>query len=211
VPWTWTASGSGEVGVRAPIQTSFDSLLCTGSDNSAFAIGWIGIQQSNGKGISQAGIIHRWVNGSATWCRAWAIGTGAQNFYDCGNQSNGTYVYFQIYLSSNVHTGVDSYLVEDCGTGGGYGNCTVLNSEQQPPYSDPQGDVAAETNFGCTVQIMGSDSAPQNYGTSASQVQGLVDDWGTRDWGYQSGDNDCPTDYHGAQGSGTFSTWDSRN
>jgi|HubBroStandDraft_1064217.scaffolds.fasta_scaffold95366_3 hypothetical protein len=210
VPWTWTASGNSEYGIRAPVQTSFDSLLCTNSGDSAFATGWIAIQATNDAGITQIGIIHRWNNGSSAWCRVWAIGTGAPNYYDCGNQSNGTYVYFEIYQNTNVHTGANSYVINDCGTSGGYGSCTVMNSTQSP-YSDPQGDVAAETNFACTVQIMGSASAPQNYGTSASQVEGLVQDWGTRDWNYQSQDNDCTSDYHGVQGNSTFSTWDSRN
>jgi hypothetical protein len=210
VGWTWTASGNGESGIRAPVETSFKSLLCVPSSDGSFATGWIAIQESDGSGITQAGIIHEWINGASRWCRVWATGTGVQNYYDCGDQSDGTYVYFQIYQYSN--TMGNYYLIEDCGTGGGYGNCSNgILSADQPAYSDPIGSLAAETNRPCTVQIMGSASAPQNYGTSASPVQGLVEDWETRDWDYQGEDDSCPSDYKGAQGSGLFSTWDTRN
>jgi hypothetical protein len=200
-------------GIRAPVETSFKTILCTPTTDNPFATGWIALEQANGPGITQAGIIHLFRNGGAQWCRVWAIGTGQANVYDCGAQSNGTFVYFLI----NVYTDVSGnfYDIKDCGTAGGYGNCTVLNNAQ-PEYNEPLGAVSAETNnYWCTVQIMGSASAPQNYGTSTNPIEGLVSAWGPRTWNYQSQDNRCPSDYKGAQAAGstsaTISTWDSRN
>jgi hypothetical protein len=213
VGWLWARSGNDIFGMRAPVQTRFDGLLCTNSAGDAFATGWIAIEANDSSGrITQIGIIHHFRSGSAAWCRVWAVGTGVPNFYDCGDQSSGTYVYFMITQYSN--TMGNFYDIQDCGTSGGYGNCSV-DSASQPAYTDPLGVVAAENNYPCTVQIMGSASAPQNYGTSSSPIEGLVNDWGPRTWGYQSQDNFCPSDYRGAQASGstssTISTWDSRN
>ncbi|HEV2452407.1 MAG TPA: hypothetical protein VGS62_10840 [Streptosporangiaceae bacterium] len=126
-------------------------------------------------------------------------------------QSDGTYVYFQIQQYYDPVTHQHLYDIYDCGTGGGYGSCTSLNASQMA-YSNPEGVVAAETNYGCTVRIMGSASAPQHYGSNANPVEGFVTVWATRSpWSYVSSANVCPTDYHGALVTGGMVTWDSRN
>lgn len=212
VPRSWTRSDNAINGVRAPVETSFDTLLCLPMSDAPFAAGWIGIQNQSATALAQAGIIHLFYNGNGAWCRFWAIGSGISNLYDCGGQSNGTYIYFSVTKYSNTQGSF--YGIQDCGTGGGYGNCTVLNAGQSA-FIEPQGDVSAEDNYYCTVQIMGSGSSPQNFGTSTNPIQGLVNDWGPRTWNYNSADNHCLSDYESSQASGstsaTISIWDRRN
>ncbi|HEY3958174.1 MAG TPA: hypothetical protein VGM53_32820 [Streptosporangiaceae bacterium] len=183
------------------------------SDGS-FATGWIAVESNTGVDITQAGIIHEFVNGAGEWCRVWATGEGVQHIYDCGNPSDGTYVYFKIRRYYDTPTRTYRYNVDDCGTGGGYGSCHILNGSQAA-YGNPIGIVSAETNYACTVKLMGTGSAPQNYGTSNNPIEGQTSSWGTRTWKYQSEDNGCPSDYKGAQSSGgtsaVISTWDTRN
>jgi hypothetical protein len=206
--WLWTASGNNEVGVRAPVETLFDGLLCVPEDDDAYASGWAGIEDMSTGEIAQAGIVHTFHNGVASWCRFYATGVGVPTYYDCGDQSNGTYVFFLVQKYSN--TMGSFYDIEDCGTSGGYGNCTPENPDQ-PAFSQPDGVVSAEANYACKIQLMGSASAPENYGTSAYPLQGLVEDWETREWDYVSSANKCPSDYEEAQSTDVLSTWDSRN
>jgi hypothetical protein len=215
VGWIWRPSTNDVYGMRAPVQIRIKTLLCVPVSDEPFATGWIAVESGTGSGITQAGIIHEWVSGKSRWCRVWATGVGAQHIYDCsGNPSDGTYVYFKIIRYFDTPTRTYRYEVEDCGTGGSFSGCKVLNSSQAA-YGSPLGIVSAETNYPCTVRIMGSHSAPQNYGTSTHPIQGLASSWGNRTWNYQREDDSCPSDYKGAQSSGRtsalISTWDSRN
>lgn len=201
--WSWTRSDEAVYGVRAPVELRRDGSLCGTNSDKPFAAAWIAIQNQAATSIAQIGFIHHYNSSNENrWCRFWAIDGGIPNFYDCST-SNGTYVYFRIKQLSTY------YNIEDCGTAGGYSNCTLKNDSQHA-YTQPEGVVAAETDYSCVIRIMGSASAPVHYGSSANPVEGYVSSWGTRTWSRQT-EGDCTSDYEGKQVTGGMVTWDSRN
>jgi hypothetical protein len=209
--WIWAPSTNDVEGVRAPIELRTNGELCQPTSDEAFASPWIAIEQGNGQGITQIGFDHEFSSsGSGEFCRFWAIGTGHPHDYDCASTGNNTFVFFEIeqYISGgNVF-----YAVYDCGSSGGYGNC-ILMSGNQAAYTEPVGSVAAETDEGCPVRIMGTASAPTNYGTSANPVEGLANSsCSGHDWGSTLHQN-CSSDYAGSIQTGPvlMSTWDTRN
>jgi hypothetical protein len=207
--WLWVKSANDVYGVRAPVEMRTDGGLCvpgSGSEDS-FAAAWIGIQQQVGNGITQIGFINLYGSG---WCRFWAIGTGLAHVYDCGGTSNSHYVYFEINRYYDSPTRTYRYAIYDCGEAGGYGNCTAKDGSQAA-YGNPEGVIAAETDYGCTVQIMGTASSPTHYGTTSNPVEGFVTSWLSRTWGGKQTEGDCTSDYIGKSVTGGFVTWDSRN
>ncbi|MGH3496728.1 MAG: hypothetical protein ACRDP1_04605 [Nocardioidaceae bacterium] len=195
------------------MEIRIDGALCTPASDDPFAASWIAIQQRSGTGITQIGFDHHYSSdGSGIWCRFWAIGTGFPHFYACGGTPDENYVYFQIvrfYLSKLGYF----YQIADCGQSGGYGNCTVRN-ESQGAYSNPEGAIAAETDFGCAVRIMGSSPAPTHYGSGPNPTEGMVNSWDIRTWSDKQTEGDCTSDYTGQKVpnvAGVFATWDSRN
>jgi hypothetical protein len=208
--WTWARSTNDVYGVRAPVNLVNDAQLCGTLSQDPFAAAWIALQDQSSNGITQIGFERDYnLQGTGHECRFWAIGTGYAHDYDCAGTSSGTYVYFQIYRYYNVSNHQYQYSVQDCGTSGGYGNCTT-ESSSQAAYGTPEAAVAAETDYGCTVVIMGSASNPTHYGTSANPIQGLASVWGTRGWG-SSREGGCASDYEGQTVTGGMATWDSRN
>jgi hypothetical protein len=171
--WLWTRTAFDVYGVRAPVQARNDGGLCGSRADDPFAAGWIGIQQESGSGITQIGYEKDFdANSVAHWCRFWAIGTGFPHDYGTCNTTDDTFIYFEIVRYYDTPTRTYRYNVEDCGTGGGYGNCTNKSSSQAA-YGNPEGVVSAETDYGCVVHILGSDADRQNYGTSSYPVQGM--------------------------------------
>jgi hypothetical protein len=209
--WLWTRSDVAVFGIRAPVQMRTNGLLCLPVSDLPFAAAWIGIQQEVGNGITQIGFVHHYnSSGVGVYCRFWAIGTGSPHFYDCGGTPNGKYVFFKIKRYYDTPTRTYRYAVDDCGEAGGYGSCTV-KSGSQAAYGNPEGIVAAETNYGCTIRIMGSGSAPTHYGTSSYPVQGYVTTWATRTWSSKQTEGDCTSYYGGKKVTGGMVTWDTRN
>ncbi len=187
----WTRTGNDVYGVRAPIQKRVDGEIC--SDSTAdpainWSSIWISIFQSTPghNGINQAGMMHVVKNGNHTWCRAYAGGTGQWTAYDCGSDNNDQFVWFQIRTTTDgLH-----YHIEDCGTSGGYGSCT-LDFGADSPYPDPEGGTFIETYFGCEISITGSQADQQNVGNSTYHLQGEANngtggtEWAARNWGNQ--------------------------
>jgi hypothetical protein len=155
------------------------------------------------------GLAHVWVNGVRLYCRFWykTSGNGITQPYNCGDDSNFTYVYFMI------HTWVanGTYILTDCGTAGGYQNCNPQDTSQ-PFFDHPQGTVEAQTPKGCDTHIMGDQTDKQNIGNSAYFVQGLDTlGWSARtNWtAWHLG---CITNYHKVnQSDHIFLFYDDRN
>jgi hypothetical protein len=125
-------------------------------------------------------------NGNHTWCRAYAGGTGQWHTYDCGTGNNDQKVWFTIHTTTDgLH-----YHIEDCGTSGGYGSCT-LDYGNDSVYATPVGSIFVETYFGCEMSITGSQGDTQAIGGTNYHIQGLANngtggtEWVARDWGDQ--------------------------
>jgi hypothetical protein len=189
-----------------------DGGLCGTTSDDPFAANWIGIQVQSGAEITQIGVEKDFnpSTGTAQYCRFWAIGAGIAHDYDCGTDNDGTYIFFQISRYYNPTTRLYYYEVGDCGTSGGYGNCTSKNGAQEA-YSDPEGEVVAETDHGCVIHMLGTSARPVNYGTSSNPVQGMdSSSWATRNWaGFDEGS--CSTNYLRSSNSSDMSMWDTRN
>lgn len=210
--YEWVRSANDVYGVRAPVEMRLDGGLCGAAADYPFAASWIGIQGQSGGVITQVGVEKDFnpTTGAAQYCRFWAIGTGIAHDYDCGTDNDGVYIFFRISRYYDPTTHLYYYEIDDCGTSGGYGNCTNKNDAQEA-YSDPEGEVAAETDFGCVVHLLGTSARPVNYGTSSNPVQGLdSSSWATRNWaGYDEGN--CASNYMRSSNSDSMSTWDTRN
>jgi hypothetical protein len=191
-----------------------DGLVCTGGPEIGFSAAWIGIDNTAETSITQIGFIHQWDSalGTGIYCRFWAIDGGGVHDYGCGNTSDDTFVYFQVQRFTDPITHADFYDILDCGTAGGYGNCTSKDS-QQVAYTSAFGVLGAESDYGksaCTIRIMGSTSDKQNFGTSTFTIEGMhgAGSWGNKTW---SGQGAVCNDYGGNTGNFTRSAWDTRN
>ena len=106
-------------------------------------------------------------NGNHTWCRFFAGDTGAVQQYDCGSSNNDTFVWFTIHPNPN-----GNYEIDDCGTSGGYSNCTMMWNNNTI-YTSALGATDSETPLGCEILELGSTSDQLNVGNSNYNVQGL--------------------------------------
>ncbi len=216
--WTWVRTQYDVRGVRAPIQARNNGSLCgaPGDGNFAFNAAWIAIQDDPnfGNGIAQIGYEHDFGNNGDHFCRFYGTGSGVRHDYKCSD-SNGTTIFFKIRRQCCLGNGNHYESISDCGTSGGYSNCTeeVIN----PAFNNPIGAIASEVNWRCPIQIMGADIDKQNIGTSNNPVQGSTDDgstWSTRSWGFTWGwgSSTCQTnDYGHSAGPDAMQTWDTRN
>lgn len=212
---TWMPPRSDLSGVRAPIEMKTDGLVCSGGTYYGFAASWIGIESGGFNSITQVGVYHFYNNGTGTgeFCRFWAIDGGAPHTYGCNQQVNDQLVYFEIFRFTDPSTHMLLYDILDCGTAGGYGSCTGKDSSQVA-YSTAFGIASAETDYGqdaCTVQIMGSSTAAQRFGTSAYPIEGTLGDssWQTRS--FAPGSGPICQDYPGTFKPERQWIWDTRN
>jgi len=189
IEYHWTRPGWDVEGVRAPVQVRLDGGLCDGGA-PATQYTYIAIQNPSTL-LNQAGLAHTLVSGVEKYCRFYAAGDGSNpKLYDC-NDSNDTNVFFKIH----TWNGGLQYLIADCGTGGGYSNCTV-KYDQDNVYVYPTGAVSAEIYNACDVHIMGGSGNPQNVGNNNYYIQGLdaTGAWSARSWGFQ-GNAYCTANY----------------
>jgi hypothetical protein len=217
--FSWTRTDNQVYGIRAPIQSRIDGGLCGvagGGDNPSNAIGILIEDASSHVGI---GYVHEYGVSGGHYCRFWDSPAGGGPTYDCGTTDD-QFVFFKIvrYFDSVHH--VYKYEIDDCGTAGGYGNCTAEDSTSTA-FSNPAAETQSNSNFTCTIHIMGSSSDKQNIGTSNNPLQCSTDDgssWSTRSWGgphWSNNDSSCSTSNGGPYGVGSDTSsnsyWDTRN
>jgi hypothetical protein len=158
--------------------------------------------------IAQIGIIVSYHSSNAEHCIFWAVQDGAAQYDDCTHLTDDTYYYLSVHHDSNDI----NYVIDDCGSAGGYTNCTTESSDQ-PIYNSQIGVVSSENMQWCDQHQMGSTSDAVNVGVpSGDLVQGLGDSgmWATRSFTPNTGS--CSSYNSHQDGGGTNMYYsDSRN
>jgi hypothetical protein len=177
----WTPSDNNVTGIRAPLKVRLDGLVCKDTTYPGFAAAWIAIENQDSNGITQIGWIHFYDPSidSGKWCRFFAIGTGAVQTYGSCAPADDVFLYVKIQNQFDPERHANFYNVYDCGTGGGYTDC-VSKTWSQADYVHSLAAIDAETNYGCTVHIMGYSADTQNDGRNSPDdpIQGQDDPGG---------------------------------
>lgn len=206
---TWAPPGNDAYGIRAPIDFRDNGVVC---QSIGTASSWIGLQQ-DGSNLTQIGFLHYYDTGVQTgvFCKFWENYPALPVVYDCGDANNDVYTYFMIYKYPVGHNAY--YGIADCGTGGGYGNCTVENGSQSA-YTSPVGVTAAEVHGACETIMMRTSADEERYGTDSYPLEGLNSSvWNTRTWNpvqYPTSPSCAVADYSGRAVSQGFRTYDTR-
>jgi hypothetical protein len=210
VDQTWTRSLNDVLGVRAPIDLRTNGVVCATDGTSS---SWIGIQNAAGDQLTQIGFLHYYDTSLQTgvFCKFWENVPNPPQEYDCGITNNDTNTYFEIeqYISESEAL----YAIDDCGSSGGYGSCTLENGNEAA-FSSPFGVAAAEIHGACDSYMMGSESDPERYGTDSYPLEGDVPNgWAERTWSsvqYPTSPACAVSDYSGDAFSQGFRSWDIR-